>query len=116
MLFGAVPSPNTPMGFFGDSHLNTVSSGALAPALYTSAFSGQLASLYAKDYLGYYDWITTTSLYARASARRSRHVRRTTHTSNSILPRILVNSAQVLRAQCRSDALCMVRRSKSAKL
>lgn len=54
ILYSYTSTPNTPNGFLVDPSLLSQATGALAPAGYTTNFTGQYGSLFANNYLGYY--------------------------------------------------------------
>lgn len=58
ILYNYVPSPNNATGFIADNSLATAAVNALAPLGYTRAFNGAVGSLYAANYLGYYQLST----------------------------------------------------------
>ncbi|PNS13815.1 hypothetical protein CAC42_1306 [Sphaceloma murrayae] len=54
ILYTYTPVPNTPNGFLTDTSLLNQATGVLAPAGFTTNFTGQYGSLFASNYLGYY--------------------------------------------------------------
>ncbi|KAF2225200.1 hypothetical protein BDZ85DRAFT_259807 [Elsinoe ampelina] len=54
VLYNYTPTPNTPNGFLVDTTVANQATSALAPAGYTTNFTGQLGSMFSSNYLGYY--------------------------------------------------------------
>lgn len=54
IAFGYQPKPNTPTGFLVDTSLSGISLGSLAPAGYSTNFTGAYGSLFGDSYLGYW--------------------------------------------------------------
>ncbi|KAF4554225.1 Hypothetical protein D9617_5g071020 [Elsinoe fawcettii] len=51
--YNYTPTPNTPNGFLVDTSILNQATGALAPAGYTTNFTGQYGSMFSNIYLGY---------------------------------------------------------------